>query len=955
MKQFLMVLVLVVLALPVMAAVPIKDGVLQTDLNGAGKKITNTAAIVFADGSVQVTAGTGVATNVTGVLTNNTTGNAATSTAVIGGQAATIASALQANQTITVSGDYSATGSTTLSLSGPRTAAWTNAVGFIMTNGAPANGYVLTSTNNGRGFFWAQPTGGGGAGATNAILNLNSAGTNIFIYTFTSTGTSTFGTNGSAAITVSGHYISTPGTNAATGPNFVAGDESNFVLQDVAGQSAQNSIGGGTANVIRNSYASVIGGGSQNSIINQSNVFLNSLENDFIGEGQMNAIVNSSSDFIGGGLNNSIWGRFDSYNGAPQYNVIGGGANNLITNSAYANIIGGFSNVVWSVTNSTGIGSNIRLTNNNSLVMSDGSRSLTTVTNNTAVLNYTNGIGLGTNNPAGYTVNVGGSINAQQILVQGSPLSPVVISVASISNVVVTFAGSTYYLAVPTQAFLTNGLTGTNGNFTGTFTGGASNLTSLSAAQLTGLVPLATLSTNVVTNITAGASSTNLMGTDPTGKEVAVPIASLGGGGGTTPNVLTTNAAGNQIVSGPMTFAGVVQLTNASNTISGNGSGLSLSKTNIASAGGAINGQSNVFFNANFVITNLTIANGVNGGLGAFSIIDGYNGSNNTVFTMTMYGDHNTYWSADPQYYGAFGANFNASQASPIAGKSGFPQYIFNRHIVGMGSGDDRSGGGVMTTFGTNGEYGSIIELYPLKNTHAAANSGQLFQHAVRFDGSGGTWLGNIPASYHTAFYEAQAYLRITTGGLSDYPALYLDSEGLSTTAVPGAIERASGSLYWTDDGSQRWNILTANSLVAGSGVTLTTNANQITISAAGDGSGLTNLQSTNLLNDITAIAVTTTNVTVPVFSFAVATYIMTNTACLVNFSSTLAAGTYFQGVLWVSNSCTTATNFTINAPQAGYYGLSQRTATNLVSVPVGTQFPLSYSGIIGKWTNWFN
>lgn len=98
-----------------------------------------------------------VAGNLSTTVTNTAPLNGGNLTAGTVGAAALTQTYLTANQTITVSGDYTATGTTAISLSGPRNAQWTNAIAFVLTNQAPANGYLLTATNNGLGFYWAAP------------------------------------------------------------------------------------------------------------------------------------------------------------------------------------------------------------------------------------------------------------------------------------------------------------------------------------------------------------------------------------------------------------------------------------------------------------------------------------------------------------------------------------------------------------------------------------------------------------------------------------------------------------------------------------------------------------------------------------------------------------------------------------------------------------------------------
>ena len=75
----------------------------------------------------------------------------------------------------------------------------------------------------------------------------------------------------------------------------------------------------------------------------------------------------------------------------------------------------------------------------------------------------------------------------------------------------------------------------------------------------------------VVTNVTSVAASTNVIGTDPSGHEVAIPWASLPSGGASTLNTLQTNASGlakaanftaAQVVNTPSVVVGNLWITN---------------------------------------------------------------------------------------------------------------------------------------------------------------------------------------------------------------------------------------------------------------------------------------------------------------------------------------------------------------------------------------------------------
>jgi len=281
------------------------------------------------------------------------------------------------------------------------------------------------------------------------------------------------------------------------------------------------------------------------------------------------------------------------------------------------------------------------------------------------------------------------------------------------------------------------------------------------------------------------------------------------------------------------------------------------------SAKGVTCGSANVGFRGSFWVTNTSPSSGNNDYGGIWGIQDSYFG-NNPIYFMNCYGGRD-YWGADPQQYSDYTSRFNSEVAAggPI-GNMGLSQYIWNTHILRLGC-DNRSSVGLVTTFGTNAEYGNIVEILPRKSAHAHLNSG-VFAHPIRLDGYGRVMIGNVPESYHAKFYTGNAYLDLWTGGNVDVPAMLFEQQGLSTAALPGSLERANGRLYFTDNDRNRQPLLMSdtNFNVDASSMTCTNGIATVGINSVPfSRSGITNTLPVDLrIVGFTGISVIQTNAT---------------------------------------------------------------------------------------------
>jgi hypothetical protein len=200
--------------------------------------------------------------------------------------------------------------------------------------------------------------------------------------------------------------------------------------------------------------------------------------------------------------------------------------------------------------------------------------------------------------------------------------------------------------------------------------------------------------------------------------------------------------------------------------------------------------------------------------------------SGGLVWSELLFEDPGTFWSGamssfagyqQPGYNGTVAIFTDAN--SPL-GNYGLIHYLWNNYI-----GTTRSSVGVETSFGTNANFGSIIEFLPSRGAGANIDS-TTFAHPIRLDGYGRVSIGDNNETNYTRFRPANAFLEVVAGSGSQVPAFRFANETLSATNFPGALERTNGRLWWTDDQSNRAAVFTGS-----------------------NGSGLTNLNLTGVTN----------------------------------------------------------------------------------------------------------
>jgi hypothetical protein len=253
----------------------------------------------------------------------------------------------------------------------------------IASNNARINGTLNMLSTGGNAISITNSSGIGEFSVSSAgvMANASSAtvGTSLTVNT-----SATFEA-GNAGVTTGGHFYSGGGVPAE---NFLAGNIDN---------SMDNTI-----------VFSGILSGEINSMINAS-------DQDVIAGGQNNSFGTAGKAFvdesvIAGGESNIITSSVSS-GGPYRWDIINGGLNNAITNANYSSILGGGTNYISNADFSIAAGENANVTNTNSFVWNDSSNIFSTTSTNQFLIHAGNGVGINTNNPGSYALNVHGTAN----------------------------------------------------------------------------------------------------------------------------------------------------------------------------------------------------------------------------------------------------------------------------------------------------------------------------------------------------------------------------------------------------------------------------------------------------------------------------------------------------------------------------------------------------------------
>jgi hypothetical protein len=181
---------------------------------------------------------------------------------------------------------------------------------------------------------------------------------------------------------------------------------------------AYASISGGNGNTA-SGFASTVTGGTSNVASGEKSVVAGGSDNmasgmwSFIGGGANNLAASEKTTVVGGTTNQAI---------GTRSTVIGGGGN--VATGEFATIMGGQSNSA-SGGFSFAAGQSASADHDGSFVWSDVNdpAGMTTTAPGQFLIQATGGVGINTNDPAAYTLNVAGPVNASQLLVNGTPLA----------------------------------------------------------------------------------------------------------------------------------------------------------------------------------------------------------------------------------------------------------------------------------------------------------------------------------------------------------------------------------------------------------------------------------------------------------------------------------------------------------------------------------------------------
>lgn len=337
-------------------------------------------------------------------------------------------------------GAFSATGSNTIinlvaqyasTNSGATLTEVTNLINAlaVTTNGATANGQTVYLTNGPNGYYWAAAPSGSstnGLSSIQFVTNLTFVTSNALQSQISAGGIGTqngLGTNTTLvtakSIDVTNLFLENDvngnGHNLTNFWAVIAPNANGFGMYMLPNIGGTNSFYVGNGSPFDEFYTVVLGG-SNNDI------------------GQLNfggAIV--------GGIKNGIGNTFLDGSGTAAF-IAGGASNNINGNFSFA----------------AGVLNTNAPNQHNVFMWNDGSSGrFSSVSANTFLVNSSGGVGINTNNPSGYTVNIYGNLNATNLLINGNPVG----------------SGGTIQGSFFNQLYVTNsGVTGILTNYDGIYT-----------------------------------------------------------------------------------------------------------------------------------------------------------------------------------------------------------------------------------------------------------------------------------------------------------------------------------------------------------------------------------------------------------------------------------------------------------------------------------------------------
>src|SRR5437899_4805774 len=190
------------------------------------------------------------------------------------------------------------------------------------------------------------------------------------------------------------------------------------------GSGVPNIIGGAAANVVESSVngAVIAGGGAADSpnVVQADFSSIGGGSSNWIGAGAVFAVIGGGNGNTNNAVYGTLGGGFQNFVSGQGATVAGGSQNSASGN--YSFIAGGMSNVVsgWY---SFAAGQNASATNDHCFVWSDGSKDAFSSTSfYQFLIQASGGVGINTNDPSGFLLNVAGSVHAADYYGNGATL-----------------------------------------------------------------------------------------------------------------------------------------------------------------------------------------------------------------------------------------------------------------------------------------------------------------------------------------------------------------------------------------------------------------------------------------------------------------------------------------------------------------------------------------------------
>lgn len=126
-------------------------------------------------------------------------------------------------------------------------------------------------------------------------------------------------------------------------------------------------------------------------------------------------------------------------------------------------------------------------------------------------------------------------------------------------------------------------------------------------------------------------------------------------------------------------------------------------------------------------------------------------------------------------------------EAQDGSGGAGLYAYFMNLENTQMLASDKRFSVGVATVFGTNGQFGALIEFLPLRDSlinDSPQQAHTLFWHPLKLTGDGTVVEGNNPTSEHTLDFKFTNAWNVQRSSTASRPQMYFEPSPAPTNSV---------------------------------------------------------------------------------------------------------------------------------------------------------------------------